>query len=569
MKLFKYIACGLIMAGTAMSMTSCDDKDHLEAPRLFSPVVTTSVSANSLICTWQGIKEAVSYELTLQRALPLPGEDGSTVYEDVKVVNIEVDPTGTNPYSPYTFEDLDWDERYRVQIKAIGASKESRVYTTEYSTLTYPTKLRTVNTMIDTAAKIEWNEGDDVDIAYMNVFVRNADGTVTPWLHSESAAAEGDEQQTEYYYTVTEKDLKAGYAEIYALQPETDFRVIAYNADGEYRGRRDFHTQAAEVFDNPDAVVDLRAVDNDTLKASLFEELPDNAILLLKGGTSYITTGTPKITKNFTMRTGMSLSGKATVMCGGFAAEGNIGNIRIENIKYTCLPGDDKSSNFGGRYFFNNGDLYNIDNLTFENVEVVAMRGFIRTRKDDQHIGNLVFNNCVLDSIGGYKLIHLDTNNTSIDEVTITNSTLSNIEGVIRANNRDNTNIKKVDIDNCTFAYAGSGELFLFKRDGCSEGLSFSMKNCVIGGNFPGKKAKGATFNASATAAFSNIFVANDFVWDTNADTGDVLNPLGDYKTMKEGMNDIWVNPAKGDFTFKSATLECAEAGDPRWRVAK
>ena len=566
MKLFKYIACGLLMAGTAVTLSSCDDKDHPEAPRLFSPVVTTSVNANSLVCTWQGIKEAVSYELTLQRALPNPAEDGSIVYEDVRVVKIEVDPTGTTPYSPYTFENLDWDERYRVNIKAIGTNKESRIYTTEYTTLSYPTKLRTVTTIIDTAAKIEWSEGDDVDIAYFNVFVRNEDGTVTHWTHE---VAEGEEPASDYYYTVTDKDLDAGYAEIYALQPETDFRVIAYSADGEYRGRRDFRTQAAEVFENPELVVDLRMEDTEELTNDLFGSLPDGAILLLKGGTTYTAPSNLLITKNFTMRTGMSLSGKATLQCAGVDAEGNIGNIRIENLKYTCLPTDDKTSNFGGRYFFNGSKVYNIDNLTFENVEVVAQRGFIRTRKDNQHIENVVFNNCVMDSIGGYKLVHLDNANTSIGSITITNSTLSNIEGVIRANNRDNTNISKIVIDNCTFAYAGNGELFLLKKDGCCEGLSFSMTNCVIGGNFPGKTAKGATFNASATAAFSNIYVASDFQWAVDAASGEVQNPLGDYKTMKEGMNDIWVDPAKGDFTYKNGSLECAEAGDPRWRVAK
>lgn len=553
------------MAGTAVSLTSCEDKDTPEAPRLFSPVVTTSVNANSLVCTWQGIKEAVSYELTLQRALPNPAEDGSIVYEDVRVVNIEVDPTGTTPYSPYTFENLDWDERYRVNIKAIGTNKESRVYTTEYTTLSYPTKLKAVNTLIDTAAKIEWSEGNDVDIAYMNVFVRNADGTVTPWTHQSNEEAES---QSEYYYTVTDKDLEASYAEIYALQPETDFRVIAYSADGEYRGRRDFRTQAAEVFENPDLVVDLRMEDTDTLKASLFETLPDGAVLLLKGGTSYITTGTPKITKNFTMRTGMSLSGKATVMCGGFAAEGNIANIRIENLKYTCLPTDDKSSNFGGRYFFNNGDLYNIGNLTFEDVEVVAMRGFIRTRKDDQHIDNVVFNNCILDSIGGYKLIHLDTNNTSIGTVKITNSTMSNIEGVVRANNRDNTNIDKIEIENCTFAFAGNGALFMLKRDGCCENISFSMSDCVVGGNFPDKTAEGGTFNSGATVAYRNVYVAKDFGWALDAD-GAPKNPFGDFKELSIGYKDLWVAPEKGDFTYKSGSFECAEAGDPRWRVAR
>lgn len=573
MKLFKYIACGLLLTGSAVALSSCDDKDHLDAPRLFSPVVTTSVNANSLVCTWQGIKEAVYYELTLQRALPNPAEDGSIVYEDVRVVRIDVDPTGATPYSPYTFENLDWDERYRVNIKAVGDTKESRIYSSEYLTLTYPTKLKAVNNIIDSAAKIEWNDGDDMDLAYFNVFVRNADGTVTQWLHEsdessepESEATRDGEEETNYYYTITDRDFERGYSEIYGLQPETDFRVVVYSADGEYRGRRDFRTQAAEVFENPEAVVDLRGVDNDTIKSSLFDDLPDGAILLLKGGANYIATGTLKITKNFTMKTGMSLSGKATLQCAGMAAAGDIDNIRIENIKYTCLPTDDKSANFGGRYFFNNGDVYNIKNLTFENVEAVAQRGFIRSRKDGQNIDNIVFNNCILDSIGGYKLVHLDNANTTIGKITITNSTLSNIEGVVRANNRDNTHVGEVAIENCTFAFAGNGDLFMMKRDGCNDGFKLSINNCVFGGNFPGKKAGGATVNEGATVSYTNVYIANDFVW-TDKD-GVLVNPI-DGNTLKEGYKDLWVNPEAGDFTFKLPTFDCAEAGDPRWRVAK
>lgn len=565
MKLFKYIACGLIMAGSAVAFTSCSDDDHLEAPRLFSPVVSTSVNANSIVCTWQGIKEAKSYELTLQRALPIQNEDGTTALEDVRVVNIDVDPTGVTAYSPYTFENLDWDERYCVSIKAIGDNKESRNYVSELTTLTYPTKLRTVSKIIDTAMMMEWNDGADADIAYVNVFVRNEDGTVTPWKRANSAE---DAEQPEYYYTLNATDLANSSIVIDQLQPETDFRVVAYSANGEYRGRRDFTTQASEVFDNPELVVDLRQESTDTLKAEFFENLPNGAIVLLTGGKSYVASGT--FTHDLTIRTGMSLSGKATLMSGGMAAKGDINNIRIENVKYTCLPGDDKSSNFGGRYFFNNGDDYNIGNLTFEDVEVVAMRGFIRTRKSGQHFGNIVFNNCVMDSIGGYKLIHLDTADTSIDNVTITNSTFSTIDGIIRANNRDNTNIKNVTVENCTFAYASNGaELFMFKRDGCSEDLSFSMTNCIIGGNYPGKQGMGASFNAGVVAAFDKIYVSSDFVWATDANTGDIKNPLGAYSTLKESIDQLWVDPAKRDFTLKSGSFECSEAGDPRWRVAK
>lgn len=569
MKLFKYIASGLIMAGTMVAFTSCSDDEHLEAPRLFSPVVTTSANANSLTCTWQGIKGAKTYELVLQRALPVQDENGETVLEEVRKVDIDVDPTGVTLYSPYTFEDLDWDERYCVSIKAIGENKESHTYVSGLTTLSYPTKLKNVSKIIDTAALIEWNDDANVDIAYMNVFVRNEDGTVTAWNGGESVVDETEsdaEEAPKYYYTLTEGDLAGKSAVVDKLQPETDFRVVAYSAEGEYRGRRDFTTKESEVFENPELVVDMRSVDTDTITSAFVEELPAGAILLLKGGTSYVMNAA--LTKDITIRTGMSLSGKATIMSGGMSAKGDVNSIRVENIKYTCLPSDDKSSNFGGRYFLNNGDVYHIGNLEFENVEVVAMRGFIRSRKDEQRIDNIVFNNCVMDSIGGYKLIHLDNANTSIGNVTITNSTFSNIDGVIRANNRDNTNIEKVVVDNCTFAYASNNaELFMCKKDGCCENMSFSMTNCIIAGNYPGKQAKGASFNASVVPVYSNIYIAKDYEWAVDAN-GNAVNPI-DGTTMGIGIADLWVDPAHGDFTLKSGKLECKDAGDPRWRVAE
>lgn len=571
--------------------TACDDDNNLgEAPRLFSPVVTASANANSLVCTWQGIKGATSYVLTLERALPNANEDGSVAVEEVRTVTVNVDPTGLEMFSPYTFENLEWDERYRVSIKAIGTDKESKIYTTDLTTLTYPTKLKAVNTVIDTGVKIEWNEDDKsadwVDIAYINVFVRNDDGTVTPWVHEKAetpaepeAASRADESteknpivapepNDDYYYTLTADDIRGSFAIIDNLDPATSYRVIAYDKNGEYRGRRDFKTVEAEVYENPELVYDLRLEDTEELTSSFFEELPDGAVLLLKGGVKYVTTGTPTITGNITIKTGMSLMGKATLSSHGFAVEGDIANVTFENVKYTCYDNDDLTSNFGGQYLFNHSKACKIGTLTLENVDVKYMRGLIRTRKSGQRYDNIVINNCNMDSVGGYRVIHLDTDDTSIGNITITNSTFSNTDGIIRANNRNNTNIDNVLIEDCTFAYCSAEqELFAFQRDGCSPNLVFNIKNCVFGGNYKGKTAKGSNFNEGCVVGFNNIFITSDFTWYEK--DGVLGNPFPDYTPLKETSDQIWVDPKNLDFTFTSGALDCAATGDPRWRVAK
>lgn len=165
-------------------------------------------------------------------------------------------------------------------------------------------------------------------------------------------------------------------------------------------------------------------------------------------------------------------------------------------------------------------------------------------------------------------MIHLDTSDTSIGSISFTNTTFSNVDGVVRANNRDNTSVGSIFVDNCTFAYCSAGaELFAMKRDGCSPNLQFSMTNCIIGGNFVGKTGMGASFNDGVAPNFSTIYVTSDFVWAIDDKTGDLKNPLGGYDTMSQSVNDIWVDPANLDFTLKNAQLPCAAAGDPRWHV--
>lgn len=101
MKLFRYMACGLLVAGSLTVFTACEDDNNLgEAPRLFSPVVNVTTNANAIECKWNGIQGATSYILTLQRELTTTDDSGAALAEDVRTVTVNVDPTGVSHFSP-------------------------------------------------------------------------------------------------------------------------------------------------------------------------------------------------------------------------------------------------------------------------------------------------------------------------------------------------------------------------------------------------------------------------------------------------------------------------------------
>ena len=106
----------ILLAFTASStFISCDDDDFTNnAPRLFRPVASLEVQNNNIITTWENIKGATEYQLQLYRVASTD-DAGNNIYELYTEASCE--------RSPYTFEGLNWDEKYMVKIKCIGSNK--------------------------------------------------------------------------------------------------------------------------------------------------------------------------------------------------------------------------------------------------------------------------------------------------------------------------------------------------------------------------------------------------------------------------------------------------------------
>ena len=151
MKIRKYIAIMFLALTASYTFTACNDDETLgEAPRLFRPVASLETQNNTVVVTWDNIKGATNYDLKLYRVTGTDKTTGESIYEFYTEASCES--------SPYTFKDLNWDEKYMVKISCNSASKESEVYTTTDASINYISKI-TSSKSIDNATRISWDEG--------------------------------------------------------------------------------------------------------------------------------------------------------------------------------------------------------------------------------------------------------------------------------------------------------------------------------------------------------------------------------------------------------------------------
>lgn len=548
MKMKKYLTMLLLAFTTSGAFISCEDDETLgEAPRLFRPIVTCESQNNNLICTWDNISGATSYELVLYKATGEQTEEGAEIMEQYQTVTVET--------SPFTFENLTWDEKYAVRIKALGAGKTSEFYDGTLISISYPTKLQKVNAIIENAAKLEWNAG--VTITTVEVYVQSEENGTYTLLKTE-AVTETDNAKLEHV--------------VEGLNPETKYRLIAYSGEeGElsYEGRMDFTTTAPVNYG--DNVVDLRSLTDEEseiiLDQTFFDSVPDGAVVVLKAGFTYKVQSKPTFKTSFRMTTGASLSGNATLLVAEFKVPTDVlGPITFEKVNIYG-SGDKNASNFGNTYFFNLNQAGTLEALNFIDCEVKYMRGIARLR-NTMTINNVKFENCIIDSVADYAVLSTE-NSTAVKNVEITNSTIANVKKFL-VNTKSSVGFANatITISNCTFAYCGA-EQYLFEfnnKANYNVGLKCNVSDCLFGPQYVGSKfAYGARCSGeNSVIAFSNCYKTKDLV-STSAD-GATSAPL-EVDEYAGKSTDLWKDPLNGDFTIKDIQSAAATVGDPRWHV--
>ena len=536
----------LLAVSTGFVLTSCSDDDLPAADALFRPVITESDNIEHgldnnlspyMIVTWDKYTDATEYVITAE------ANDGS----DTK--SITTDSTAC------TFTNLEYDKEYNVSIRCVNSvtGLQSKDYTLTTTTLDYPTKLMTPSTLdiIDVAARISWS-----DIAYDSLqIVKDSNDSLVATV------------------VLTDEANEAQKIIVEGLAPKTTYQARAY-ANDQYLGKKRFTTTAEESFDG--AVVDLRKmemseddqwkwVSADHLQA-IVDSLPDQDVtIVLKGGVHYRLQGTnlPETTGTIKLVTGLTLEGNAIFDCTGEFGVANdltVGGLVLEKINFLDYEGNKATDNYGGHYLVNASTSGHLEKMTFKSCQIKYKRGIIRARSTFQ-LDNLTFDDCIIDSIGGYG-IAMAEDQACILNMTMNNTTCANVQRTFV--NDQKSVAGDYTITNCTFVYCvGASRNF----DDVTDCKSFTLKNCLFGvtGETPANISEtfsGWNSKCNPVPTADDCFFTSDVSWKLGGDGAPTAQFAG--TTIGTDTKGTFKDPEHSDFTIIN-TKELQNVGDPRW----
>lgn len=515
--------------------SACQDDDDLAtADRLFRPIINeTSYGGTWIKVEWDKYEDVDHYEL------------------QISIDSFETVTSATTDTSFYKFENLEYDTDYYLRIKSVGETLESRYFVNDIITTSdYPTQLNSIssNDVIDNQVRVSWEEAD-----YDSLMVfRNDTLVITVGL--------------------TDSENETKQIIIKDLEEETPYVVKAYSA-GDYMGKKSFTTMAAQIFEGD--VIDLRSYSAEEsyslLSQDYFDQLKDSlpggVTLVLAGGTIYELTGS-KLSSNINIVTGYSLNGKAIIaVSGNFNIDGtaNIQKLYFEGILFTDHPDKPRSGiNFGGTYVFNiSNSGANVDSLTFENCEIRYKRGVIRI-KTAATVGVITMNNCLIDSIAGYGVINQSNSSAVINDIAITNSTITHAQKLVIASK--NNTLKSFTVNHVTTCFVPntSGD-YLFDLKGQSLENGCSITNSLFGVGWNTETINGYRSDAAVVDIDDN-YRTSDLIWTYTTDDENNVTETApmDITQLSDDSYTVFTDPDNNDFTVSDDRL-VNKVGDSRW----
>lgn len=565
MKYLKYIALSLCLAA---GFTSCDDDDDATAPRLFRPVSTLTAKTNNVVVTWDLIKGATSYELVLFKDSGEETEAGVSILKEYRKESVAT--------SPFTFADVEWDEKYSVRIKAIGNNIESEYYNTSSLSVIYPTKLSTIRT-VDESALITWKEGGNAITSLKIVLSKDPTNEIT--------------------VSVSEGQFNNGEIVVSSLTQNSEYLVYAYSGESQsmdtYEGRSSFKTRKSEDFKElygEGKYIDLRnEFDANVLNSSEFRSLinaTEGMTVILKGGFEYNISSALSFEKSITFRTGLSLEGNAklinTVV---MQLKGNltVNKVAFEGIDFISSTIHELKSlaewkndkNFGGKQIFNINNTNSILNeINFKECSMIGYRAIVRLQTQNDAIKKVVIDGCTVDGVGDQGVVTTTNLAGTMDEIIINNSTFTNI--ALMADLRKTKNKPTMTISNTTFCYVQFEGYAtpLFRFDSNPADLIF--ENTIFG------PTMGTVGQAGVVPIVYSAGKKEAILIDTPSATGFTLAAKNSFKTnfaVTEGKDisglmplsmdekTLFADPENAGFTIKTAFDGASSAGALKWRM--
>ncbi len=575
MKMNKYISMMFLALTASYTFTACSDDDTSlgEAPRLFSPVATVTAESNTLTADWNNIAGATNYNLELYRVSGTDAETGESIYEPYTTASCEG--------APYTFTNLNWDEKYMLKISCdANGEKKSNVYETSEVTINYLSKISGTKS-IDQAVRINWADGGE-KVSFVQV------------LNPES-------REVLKTVAVSSAEYAQGFKDVYGLEAETPYLFYLYGAESEeaignsnYAGRVNATTAAAVDYDTQFGAgnwIDMRSWDDeeaaDTLTTAGFKELiQEGMAFILKGGMEYKVSGL-ELDKSVTFCAGATL-GESPRLVINSAMKAKKGSS-ISKLEFIGLDiYSDKSNEegyvanntdkgFGGRQVFNiNGTGATITDLKFKDCHIEGFRSVVRAQAATDNINNVHFDGCSINGIGDQAVVTTNNKKGDMKNITFKDCTITNI--VYLGDLRSTAGALTVNIENCTFCYApietnanANTPLLRFGSNAATVNISKSF----FGPSLATEGSAGSKVKTYTAGTFGSIMTDGskaainvDHSFKTNYKWADIAGKTYPFEGLNELSMDekaLWQNPSEGDFKVVGAVGE-EGIGASKWQ---
>lgn len=513
------VACmaALLMAGGVISSCSDIDPVHsLELSRVLSPTNLSVRIRNSvnLELSWDAMDKATSYTVEVYQ-----GEtaEGTPVFTQ----------EGINTDTYTVKAGLLGETVYYVQVKAVGEG----IADSKWTGMKVTTDAEQIFKAVDAAeithhsAVIRWTDGMMTSADAGNKVI------VTP-VSDASAALE---------YTVTSEDVNNGYVTIDGLTQDTQYQAVM---------KRGSVTRGTVNFKTRIDTGDMIPIDEG---ANLAEELAKakegDAFVLL--GSSYTLTEDFKL-KNSISLTSINPTNKPTISGGRFIFNSDVASFSMSNIIF------DVENNYGNFLEAKGGSL---GSLTLEGCEIKNTKNNMIYSNAGGKFGTITINECIISNIGGSGDGVIDVRNGNLTSVTITKSTITNVQRtfirieVPTAFTMKNCTLYKVS----TLDHKDNRGLFSLAK-----GNTLNVENCLfygIGLESPQNGNSGVwgrSDKMKATATYANNYYFN---------CANLWNGLykDDHSSVATVCDPQFADAANGDFTVQSQDLKDNQVGDPRW----
>mgnify|MGYP000044254387 FL=1 len=610
------ITLGTFLSFSILGITSCvdgNDWDTVTANRLFGPKdknfsITPDENIAQFEVTWKGVKDAKSYILEISTS-PLSDDTEMGTAEGSLVFGNGNDKITS---SPYIIKELLPETSYYARIKAIGQGIESnwvyaeKTYKTVKEQLLYEPSEENGD-ITKNSIHISWMEGCKVTALRIYTTDKLYDETIQLDATAQEAAAytfTDLTSLTDYTIELLNGEIKRGTIKVTTAMGDmievAVSEITSNSAKFTWDEAADSYTLIEGEAPTKDGAIQFDSSATTTFAASNLKDnttytfsvirkgavigyctfttikgLPANFTLISSGSEleTALSTGsgevalkindgsvieldkTITISKNITSLICFSdnMNTPPTIKTSGISVETGalLANMEFYNLKLT----NEDSSN---GYVVNIDQKCTIQKLTFEKCTISKLRGVFRAQKLESNgglaatIGNITFNNSIIQNIGNYGVVNTYEDlskkpedakyyTLTLGAIKFEKSTINTIGAqLIRILQEPN-----VVINQCTFY--GLANKAVIDNNKEKKG-TITISNTIVGKTDATKGYEGPTLTSNDTYTTSDCKFGSKNTWGTSI-------PISS--------TDLFVNAAEGDFTIQSS--EYKAYGDPRW----